>query len=56
MTAQPKDDPRAVVLDHEVVTRTFPEGPGSLQVMMIYEVANGDEFDHLHHRPGDLRR
>lgn len=31
----------SVVLDHEVVTRTFPEGPGTLQVMMIYEVANG---------------
>lgn len=31
----------SVVLDHEIVTRTFPEGPGTLQVMMIYEVKKG---------------
>jgi hypothetical protein len=29
------------VFDHEVVTRTFPEGPGTLEVVMIYEVHNG---------------
>ncbi len=27
--------------DHEIVTRTFPEGPGTLEVVMIYEVAAG---------------
>ena len=29
------------VIDHEVVTRTFPEGPGTLEVVMIYEVQAG---------------
>lgn len=29
------------VFDHELVTRTFPEGEGTLEVMMIYEVAAG---------------
>lgn len=29
------------VFDHEIVTRTFPEGPGTLEVVMIYEVAAG---------------
>ena len=31
----------SVVIDHEMVTRTFPEGPGTLQLIAIYEVANG---------------
>lgn len=29
------------VVDHERVTRTFPEGPGELELLMIYEVQNG---------------
>ncbi len=29
------------VIDHELVTRTFPEGPGTLEVVMIYEVRAG---------------
>jgi len=29
------------IFDHEIVTRTFPEGPGTLEVVMIYEVAAG---------------
>lgn len=29
------------VFDHERVTRTFPEGPGDLEVVMIYEVRAG---------------
>lgn len=29
------------VIDDECVTRTFPEGPGELDLVMIYEVANG---------------
>jgi hypothetical protein len=29
------------VVDHEVVTRTFPEGPGTIDVVMIYEVQHG---------------
>jgi hypothetical protein len=30
-----------VVIDHEEVTRTFPEGPGKIALIMIYEVQNG---------------
>ena len=29
------------VIDHERVTRTFPEGPGVIELIMIYEVASG---------------
>lgn len=29
------------VIDHEKVTRTFPEGPGTLELVMIYEVKAG---------------
>lgn len=29
------------VIDHETVTRTFPEGPGEVDVICIYEVADG---------------
>ena len=29
------------VIDHEKVTRTFPEGPGTLELTMIYEVKAG---------------
>lgn len=27
------------VIDHEIVTRTFPEGPGRIELVMIYEVS-----------------
>ncbi len=30
-----------VVVDHERVTRTFPDGTGTLELMMIFEVKNG---------------
>jgi hypothetical protein len=30
-----------IVVDHERVTRTFPEGPGTLELVMIYEVKAG---------------
>jgi ribosomal protein S18 acetylase RimI-like enzyme len=30
-----------VVVDHETVTRTFPDGPGEVDVVAIYEVAGG---------------
>jgi hypothetical protein len=30
-----------IVVDHEKVTRTFPEGPGTLELLMIYDVQNG---------------
>jgi hypothetical protein len=30
-----------IVVDHERVTRTFPEGPGKVELLMIYEVQNG---------------
>ena len=29
------------VIDHEVVTRTFPEGPGTIELVGIYEVQGG---------------
>ncbi len=30
-----------MVIDHEEVTRTFPDGAGKVRVIMIYEVHNG---------------
>lgn len=30
-----------LVVDHETVTRTFPEGPGTLELIMLYEVRDG---------------
>jgi hypothetical protein len=30
-----------LVIDHERVTRTFPEGPGALEMVAIYEVKAG---------------
>lgn len=30
-----------IVVDREEVRRTFPEGPGQLQLLMIYEVQDG---------------
>ena len=30
-----------LVIDHETVTRTFPEGPGRLELVAIYEVQDG---------------
>ncbi|MFZ5835601.1 MAG: nuclear transport factor 2 family protein [Pseudomonadota bacterium] len=29
------------VVDYETVTRTFPEGPGTIDVIVTYEVING---------------
>jgi hypothetical protein len=29
------------VIDHERITRTFPEGPGTIELIAIYEVQNG---------------
>ena len=31
----------SIVIDHEEVLRTFPEGSGKLELVMIYEVQNG---------------
>lgn len=31
----------SIVVDHEQVTRTFPDGPGQLELVMIYEVRRG---------------
>jgi hypothetical protein len=31
----------AMVIDQEVITRTFPEGPGRLEMIAIYEVRAG---------------
>jgi hypothetical protein len=30
-----------VVIDHERVTRTFPEGTGTIELVAIYQVVNG---------------
>ncbi len=30
-----------VVIDHERIIRTFPEGPGHIELVAIYEVQNG---------------
>jgi hypothetical protein len=30
-----------IVIDHEVVSRTFPEGPGEVDLVAIYEVVDG---------------
>jgi hypothetical protein len=30
-----------IVIDHEEVTRTFPDGPGRLELVAIYEIQNG---------------
>jgi hypothetical protein len=30
-----------IVVDQECVTRTFPDGPGEIEVLAIYEVVNG---------------
>jgi hypothetical protein len=30
-----------IVVDHEEVSRTFPEGPGKIRLLMIYEVHAG---------------
>ena len=29
-----------IVIDHEMVTRTFPEGTGRVELVAIYEVKN----------------
>jgi len=31
----------SLVIDHERVTRTFPEGPGTLEAVAIYEIQGG---------------
>lgn len=31
----------SIVIDRERVTRTFPEGPGTLDLVAIYEIAGG---------------
>lgn len=30
-----------VVVDHELIDRNFPEGPGTIEMLCIYEVAEG---------------
>lgn len=30
-----------IVIDHETITRTFPEGPGTSELTAIYEVLDG---------------
>lgn len=40
-----------VVIDHERVTRTFPEGPGTIELVMIYEV-KGDRITRAWTMPG----
>ena len=31
----------SIVIDHEIVNRTFPEGPGTIEVVILYEVKDG---------------
>jgi hypothetical protein len=31
----------STVIDHELITRTFPEGPGTLELVAIYEIRAG---------------
>ena len=31
----------SLVIDHERITRTFPEGPGSIEMVATYEVLDG---------------
>ena len=40
-----------IVIDHEIVTRCFPEGPGTLALVMIYEV-RGDRIAKAWNLPG----
>jgi len=42
------------VVDHEIVTRTFPEGPGTLELVMIYEV-KGARITKAWSIPGEKR-
>ncbi|MBY0409454.1 MAG: nuclear transport factor 2 family protein [Burkholderiaceae bacterium] len=30
-----------VVVDHELITRNFPEGPGTVEMLCVYEVLDG---------------
>lgn len=30
-----------VVVDHEVITRNFPEGKGEIEMLCVYEIENG---------------
>jgi putative hydrolase of HD superfamily len=30
-----------LVVDHERITRTFPEGPGTVEMLCVYELAEG---------------
>jgi putative hydrolase of HD superfamily len=30
-----------VVVDHEVVTRNFPQGKGEIEMLCVYEIENG---------------
>jgi hypothetical protein len=30
-----------IVVDHEIITRTFPEGPGKMELVAMYEIRSG---------------
>lgn len=45
---------RNTVVDHEIVSRTFPEGPGTLELVMIYEV-NDSRITKAWSIPGEKR-
>jgi hypothetical protein len=34
-------DMENIVIDHEVVTRNFPEGVGTVEMVCVYEIADG---------------
>lgn len=41
----------STIVDHELITRTFPEGPGTLEMVCIYEV-KGDRIARAWFIPG----
>ena len=30
-----------IVVDHEIISRNFPEGPGTVEMLCVYEVSDG---------------
>jgi len=30
-----------IVVDHEIITRNFPDGRGTIEMLCVYEVVNG---------------
>ena len=41
ISIEPEEVVQAIVVDHELVTRTFPDGPGAVEMVCVYEVNAG---------------